>query len=66
MNKKEKISWITKQILQEQREKSTKKLNFVKYGDSELRPSFWLNEEWEWTMVATNLSNITNKIYTGP
>ena len=66
MNKKQKITWITKQILQEQRNKSKEPMSNVKYGDPALQPSFWLDEEWSWVLVDRNLSNIANKMYTGP
>ena len=66
MNKKEKITWITKQILQEQREKSGNIHSTVKYGDANLMPSFWLNDEWDWLLLNKNLSNVTTQIYTGP
>ena len=48
MNRKEKIVWLTKRILDEQREMPGKMLNNVKYGDPNLVPSFWLNEDWNW------------------
>ena len=66
MNKKEKITWVTKQILQEQRELSGNITNIVKYEDPHLMPSFWLNEEWDWMLLTKNLSNVTTEIYTGP
>ena len=66
MNKKQKITWITKQILQEQRNKSKEPMSNVKYGDPALQPSFWVGEEWSWVLVDRNLSNIANKMYTGP
>ena len=66
MNKKEKIAWLTKQILQEQREMSGNITNIVNYGDPHLMPSFWLNDEWDWMLLTKNLSNVTKEIYTGP
>ena len=66
MNKKQKIIWLTKQMLQEQREASGEVLFSVKYGDLNLKPSFWLNEEWDWVNLTKNLSNISNQMYTGP
>ena len=29
-------------------------------------PSFWLNDEWDWTLLTKNLSNVKKDIYTGP
>ena len=66
MGKKEKITWLTKQILRDQRLQSGSMLNYVKYGDRELMPSFWLNDEWRWEDLKKNLSNIKNEMYTGP
>ena len=66
MNRKEKITWITKEILRDQREKSGELFHSVKYGDVDLVPSFWPNEEWDWQNLTKNLSNMTNSSYTGP
>ena len=38
----------------------------VKYGDPNLVPSFWLNEDWDWSKLTKNLSNVSNSEYTGP
>ena len=45
---------------------SGKMLNNVKYGDPNLVPSFWLNEDWNWSLVKKKLSNIKTDSYTGP
>ena len=58
--------WLTKQILREQRERSGSSTAHVKYGDPEFIPSFWLNDQWDWSLCTKNLSNITNQMYTGP
>ena len=65
MNKQEKMRWITKEMLREQQNKSGKLFQNVKYGDESLRPSFWLQEEWEWRELTKNLSNVQNRNYTG-
>ena len=65
MNKKEKVAWLTKEILREQRERTGRILKSVKYGDVSLKPSFWFSEEWDWLMTK-NLSNVTKDLYTGP
>ena len=51
MNRKQKITWITKQILQEQRNTSKESMSNVNYGDPELQPSFWLDEAWILVLV---------------
>ena len=66
MNKKEKTAWITKQILREQCKKTGEQFVNVRYGDPGLKPSFWLEDEWEWRLVNKNLSNVRNDFYTGP
>ena len=66
LNKKEKISWLTKEILHQQRAKSGSTINNVVYGDPNLMPNFWLSEEWDWPLLTKNLSNVTNEMYTGP
>ena len=66
MNKKEKIVWLTKEMLQEQREMSGKMTDIVRYGVPGLMPSFWLNDEWDWTLLTKNLSTVKKDIYTGP
>ena len=65
MNKKEKIVWLTKEMLQEQREMSGKMTNIVRYGVPGLMPSFWLNDEWNWTLLTTNLSNLKKTFIQG-
>ena len=50
MNRKEKISWLTKQMLQEQREMTGSTISTVRYGDPQLKPSFWLDDEWKWEL----------------
>ena len=49
MNKKEKTAWITKEILKDQRTQAGEIFNTVKYGNQNLKPSFWLNEDWAWS-----------------
>ena len=44
MNKKDKITWLVKEIRQEQRQRSGTGITTVRYGDPEYKPSFWLNE----------------------
>ena len=66
MNKSEKITWITKEILREQLSKTGKIFTKIKYGNLSLRPSFWLEDEWNWILLDRNLSNVHNKMYTGP
>ena len=65
MNKREKISWVTGEILREQQIKSGAVFGHVKYGDQDLIPSFWPNDEWEWKNLTKNLSNVSNNSYTG-
>ena len=66
MSKKEKITWLTRQMLKEQRLVSGGISNTVRYGDPDLMPSFWLNDEWDWTLLTKNLSNVAVQNYTGP
>ena len=66
MNRKEKISWITKEILREQKVKSGETFSTVKYGDENLIPSFWPQEDWDWKNLTKHLSNVSNSSYTGP
>ena len=61
MNKSEKITWITKEILRGQLTKTGKILTKIKYGNLSLRPSFWLEDEWNWMLLDRNLSNVHNK-----
>ena len=65
MNKKQKIIWVTREMLHQQRAISGKILNNVVYGDKNLMPNFWLDEEWDWLELKRNLSNITNEMFTG-
>ena len=66
LNRKEKIAWLTREILQDQREQSGDMFCTVRYGEANLRPSFWPNDEWDWTLLSKNLSNVTKEMYTGP
>ena len=66
MNRREKVHWLTNEIHREQKEVSGRTSTKVKYGDPNLMPSFWLNEEWDWTLLTRNLSNVHNENYTGP
>ena len=66
MNKKDKITWLVKEIRQEQRQISGASITTVRYGDPAFKPSFWLNDEWDWTLCQKNLGNVTNEMYTGP
>ena len=65
MNRVEKTQWITKEILRDQQNKTGKLFKKVKYGDESLRPSFWLQDEWDWKEVTKNLSNIKDRNYSG-
>ena len=68
MNQREKYTWITKEILKEQQNKSTSSVvsSRVKYGVPDLQPSFWSNEDWEWGQMTKHFSNIASSSYTGP
>ena len=66
MNRKEKFIWMTKEILRDQRRQSEEVTTRVKYGDPNLVPSFWPNEEWDWGQLTRNFSNISSNSYTGP
>ena len=65
LNKKEKMTYITKEILKEQLVLIKEPLKLVKWGESRLKPSFWPDDFWAWIEVKKNLSQFSNEMYTG-
>ena len=66
MNRKQKIVWLAKEILREQNTRTDSSKAYVKYGDPRCKPSFWLSDEWDWTLCKINLSKVKTEMYTGP
>ena len=66
MNRKEKIGWVTREMLREQQRMTNKPITKIKYGDPALRQTFWIEDNWNWVKLDRNLSNVNNKMYTGP
>ena len=52
--------------MREQKVKSGETFSTVKYGDANLIPSFWPQEDWNWKNLTKHLSNVSNSSYTGP
>ena len=66
MNRKQKMGWLAKEILREQNTRTGSTKAYVKYGDPRCKPSFWLSDEWDWTLCTINLSKLKTEMYTGP
>ena len=66
MNRKQKMGWLAKEIFREQNTRTGSTKAYVKYGDPRCKPSFWLSDEWDWTLCTINLSKLKTEMYTGP
>merc|ERR1712129_306121 len=65
MSKKEKVKYICDQAVREAREKHQNPYLNFRFGNPDLRPSFWLEHDWPWERCTMSLSRVKNEMYNG-